>query len=211
MLSIKMAATGLFGRVGEFRPERETFCSYVERMDMFFMEKNIVEEQGEGNEEANLAVQKRKRAIFLIEIVPKAYSTLSNLLAPAKPRDTPFAVILEALEKHYNPAPLEIAESFHFGTRYQKRDESIGDFIVALKKLSIHCNYGEFLNRALRDRFVFGLSNSKIQHKLSNTEGLTFEKVCQIAKSMEMAEKNTKNFVPSVQVMTAKTAKTAKA
>jgi len=128
-----MAATGVFGRVGEFSPERETFRSYVERMDMFFMANNIVEEQGEGNEEANLAVQKRKRAIFLIEIGQEAYSTLSNLLAPVKPRDTPFAGIVEELEKYYNPGALEIAESFHFGTRYPKRDELIGDFIMALR------------------------------------------------------------------------------
>ena len=89
---------------------------------------------------------------------------------------------------------MDIAESFHFGTRYQKQDESISDFIVALKKLSIH--YGEFLNRALRDRFVCGLNNPKIQNKLLNTEDLSFEKACQIAKSMEMAEKNTQEFRP---------------
>ena len=191
-----MAGIGLFGRVGEFSPERETFRSYVERMEMFFMANNIMEETGEGKEEANLAVANRKRAIFLTEIGPDAYSTLSNLLAPKKPKDTPFADIVKALEKHYNPAPLEIAESFHFGTRYQKQDESISDFIVALKKLSIHCNYGEFLNRALRDRFVCGLNNPKIQNKLLNTEDLSFEKACQIAKSMEMAEKNTQEFRP---------------
>ncbi|XP_078353369.1 uncharacterized protein LOC144638095 [Oculina patagonica] len=191
-----MAANVLFGRVGEFVQERETFRSYVERMEMFFLANNIREETGEGNEDANLAVRERKRAIFLTEIGPEAYSTLSNLLVPAKPRDTPFADIVKALERHYNPAPLEIAESFHFGTRHQKPGEPISDFIVALKKLSIHCNYGEFLNRALRDRFVCGLNNPKIQNKLLNTEDLTFEKACQIAKSMEMAEKNTQEFRP---------------
>ena len=91
---------------------------------------------------------------------------------------------------------MEIAESFHFGTRYKKQDESISDFIVALKKLSIHCNYGECLNRPLRDRFVCGLNNPKMQNKLLNTEDLSFEKACQIAKSMEMAEKNTQEFRP---------------
>ena len=35
------------------------------------MAHNIVEEQGEGNDEANLAVQKRTHAIFQIEIAPK--------------------------------------------------------------------------------------------------------------------------------------------
>ena len=39
-----MAGIGLFGRVGEFSPEQETFCSYVERMEMFFMANNIIEE-----------------------------------------------------------------------------------------------------------------------------------------------------------------------
>ena len=39
-----MPAIGLFGRVGELSPEQETFRSYVERMEMFFMAKNIVEE-----------------------------------------------------------------------------------------------------------------------------------------------------------------------
>ena len=87
------------------------------------MANNIVEEQGESNKEAKLTVQKRKHAIFLIEIGPEAYSTLSDLLVPAKPRDTP-AGIVEALERHYNTVPLEIAESFHFETHYQKRDES---------------------------------------------------------------------------------------
>ena len=202
--AIKMAGIGLFGRVGEFSPERETFRSYVERMEMFFMANNIMEETGEDKEEANLAVANRKRAIFLTEIGPDAFSTLSNLLAPEKPKDTPFSDVVKALEKHYNPAPFEIAESFHFGTRYQKQDESISYF-MALKKLSIHCNYGEFLNQALRDRFVCGLNNPKIQNKLLNTENLSFEKACQIAKSMEMAENNTQlNSVLSVQVMTAK-------
>ena len=163
-----MAGIGQFGRVGEFSPERETFRSYVERMEMFFIANNIMEETGEGKDEANLAVANRKRAIFLTEIGPDAYSTLSNLLAPKKSKDTPFADIVKELEKHYNPAPLEIVERFHFGTCYQKQDESISDFIVTLKKLSIHCNYGEFLNRALRDRFVCGLNNPKIQNKLLN-------------------------------------------
>ena len=40
------------------------------------------------------------------------------------------------------------------------------------------------------------LNNPKLQNKLLNTEDLSFEKACQIAKSMEMAEKNTQEFRP---------------
>ena len=94
---------------------------------------------------------------------PELYSTLSNLLAPAKPKDTSFTDIARGLEKHYNPKPLEIAQSFHFGTRNQKPGEPISGYVLALKKLAVHCNYSEFLDRALRDRFVCGLSNINIQ------------------------------------------------
>ena len=62
------------------------------------MANNIMEETGKGEEQVNLAVGNRKLAIFLTEIGPKAYSTQSNLLAPVKPKDTPFTDIVKALE-----------------------------------------------------------------------------------------------------------------
>ena len=156
-----------------------------------------MESTGEGSAQANQVVANRKRAVFLTEVGPEVYSTLSNFLAPAKPKDTSFADIVKILEKHYNPKPLEISQSFHFGTRKQESGESISDYVLALRILAVHCNYDEFLDRALRDRFVCGLSNPKIQNKLLNTEELTFEKACRVAKSMEMAERNTQEFYPT--------------
>ena len=64
-------------------------------MEMFFMANNIMEETGEGKEESNLAVANRKRAIFLTEIGPDAYSTLSNLLAPEKPKTLLLLILLK--------------------------------------------------------------------------------------------------------------------
>ena len=58
-------------------------------------------------------------------------------------RDTPFPDIVETLEVHH-PTSLEITESFRFGTRHQKSNELKSDFVVALKQLSTHCNYGDF-------------------------------------------------------------------
>ena len=53
------SASGLFGRVGEFTAERETFIAYVERMEMFFTANNIVETGGEGSAQANRVVANR--------------------------------------------------------------------------------------------------------------------------------------------------------
>ena len=161
----------------------------------------LYREQHSGNDgqrksSSNQVVIGRKRAIFLTEVGPEVYATLSHLLAPAKPKDTLFTDIVWVSKKHYYPKLLKIAQSFHFSTRNQKARESISDYILALKKLAVHCNYGEFLSRALRDCFVCGLSNPKIQNKLLNTEDLTFDKAYGIAKAMEMSERNTQEFHP---------------
>ena len=75
---ISTSASGLFGRVGEFNAERETFNAYAERVEMFFTANNIVETTGEGSIQANRVVADRKRAIFLTEVGPEVYSTLGH-------------------------------------------------------------------------------------------------------------------------------------
>ena len=98
------------------------------------MMNNIVETLGTEHVAANRRVAEQKKAIFLAEVGPEVYLVLSNLLWPAKPKDTFLADIVQTLKNHYDPAPLEITESFHFGMRNQQTDESISDYIVALKK-----------------------------------------------------------------------------
>lgn len=102
-------------------------------------------------------MQEKKKTIFLSEVGPAVHSVLSNLGAPAKPKDKSINEIFVSLKQYYEPAPLEISVSFHFGKRHQKSGETISDDILALKKLFIHCNFGNYLNQALRDKFVCGL------------------------------------------------------
>jgi len=163
------------GSVGEFCQEKETFSAYVEWMEMFFYGSNIVETPVLEQVAANQRVAAQKRALFLTEVGLEVYSVLSNLLSPAKPKETTLQDIVQRLDSHYNHGPLEITERFHFRMRNQHVGASISDYRVALKKLSIHCNYGKFLNQALRDRFVCGLNNVKTQNKLLNTPSLTFD------------------------------------
>lgn len=67
------------------------------------------------------------------------------------------------------------------------------EYAVELKFLSRHCNYGDFLDDALRDRFVCGLYNAVgIQKVLLETKKLSFQKACTVAQTMELAESNSK-------------------
>ena len=76
------------------------------------MANNIMEEADKGKEEANLAVSNRKRAIFLTEIAPEAYSTLSNLLVQVKPKDTPIADRDENVPPVIFHAPANLARNY---------------------------------------------------------------------------------------------------
>ena len=73
----------------------------------------------------------------------------------------------------------------------------MNDYILVLKKLSIHCNFDQYLNRALGYRFVCGLQDFKIQTKLLNTEQLIFDYAYRIATAMEMSSKQAQEIRPS--------------
>ena len=136
------AGTGFIGRLGTFDSTKETFTAYCERTELFFLANNITDA---GKDDAGKKqVQERKKAIFLTEVGPEMYSVLCSLISPQKPKDKTFEDILLVLTKHFDPAPLEIVESYRFGTRNRGKDESISEYIVALKKLAIHCNCWKF-------------------------------------------------------------------
>ncbi|KAH9360262.1 hypothetical protein HPB48_005714 [Haemaphysalis longicornis] len=63
--------------------------------------------------------------------------------------------------------------------------------------MAAKCNYGTFLDDALRDRFVAGLRNSTIQTSLLKRKELTFESACVFAKSVELAERESRGFRPT--------------
>ena len=73
-------------------------------------------------------------SVFLTVIGSKTYELLRNLIAPGKSADLKYEELVEILGKHFNPAPLLIAERFHFHTRSQNEGERVADYAAALKK-----------------------------------------------------------------------------
>ena len=118
------------------------------------------------------------------------YCTLHGLLAPVLPQDKDYDSLLSSLRKHYDPKPLVIAEILRFYKRSQSSTESITDFTEDLHRLSIHCEFGLFLEEALRDWFVCGVNNEQIQNKLLAEAGLTIDHSLKVALAMEAADKN---------------------
>ena len=83
-----------------------------------------------------------------------------------------------------------LTERQEFRARQQRPGEGITDYMLALKRLSRHCNYGDQLNENLRDTFVGGLSSKQIKQKLFLIKDLTWTKAQSEALAMEAANRD---------------------
>ena len=122
------------------------------------------------------STQKTKRNLcqcFVAIVGRSTYDLLRNLVAPKKPAEYKFKELVDVLQRHFEPAPLMIAERFHFHKRDQHKGEGVADYAAVLKQYTERCDFVEFLEQALRDRFVCGLKNSAIQKKLLTEKKLS--------------------------------------
>ncbi|XP_029157207.1 uncharacterized protein K02A2.6-like [Nylanderia fulva] len=113
---------------------------------------------------------------------------LCDRLDPDDPYAKSFEELCNKLGEYYAPEPLEIAEIYTFRKRMQKEGEAAQEYIAALQKLSLYCKFGNYLNTELRNQFVFGIKNPRIQARLLETIDLTKERALKIACAMEMAD-----------------------
>ena len=70
----------------------------------------------------------------------------------------------------------------------------MADYAAVLKQYAECCEFTEFLEQALRDRFVCRLKNSAIQKKVLTEKMLTWQGAVDIVQAMESADKQAINF-----------------
>ena len=169
-----------FGRLEEFSSEKETISNYLKRVEIFFLANSIADE--------------KKVAVFLSVAGGSIYALLCNLLSLAKPQEKSFVELTAELKKHFEPKKVIIAERFSFHRRNQAPDENIADYVAELHKLTINCDFGDYLEEALRDRFVCGLHSEPTQKQLLTEAELTFKRAVEIAKGIKAADKKSQQF-----------------
>ncbi|RXN15416.1 putative protein K02A2.6-like protein [Labeo rohita] len=153
-----------------FDSKMQTWEEYCEVLSNFF-EANEIEDAA------------KKRAILLSLVSSQTYSLMRNLLSPDKPGDKSFSELVELLRNHYNPKPSEIVQCFKFNSQNRQPNETVADYVVVLRELAQHCNYGEKLKEMLRDRLVCGIEVDGIQRRLLAEPELTFEKALMLAQA----------------------------
>ncbi|XP_040064666.2 uncharacterized protein LOC120838707, partial [Ixodes scapularis] len=182
--AVAMGSTGTEAAAIECEPAMELggyWETYVVRVEAYF----------EGNA---IAEDKRKRALLVAALGSRPIGILCGICAPRRVNELTYKDVVGILGRHYAPKPNEIAESYKFLNRQQREGESVQDFIVELRKIAENCNFGDSLDRMLRDRIVCGVRNQTVQRQLLARRDLTFAEAEDLATAAEVATKEVKNM-----------------
>lgn len=163
-----------------FDPTVTKWSRWLERMEGAFKISQITE----GN----------KLTFLLHYLGPTIYDVLADRLTPESPYSKTYAEITKKLQEFYEPKPLAAAENYKLMQRKQQEGESVRDFLAALQKLSLNCKLGQHADTMIQNCFICGLRNKRIQNRLLEIEDLNLERTIQIATTMELSEKSTKQL-----------------
>lgn len=147
---------------------------YYERLEQFLAVNDIPE---------------NKQSALLISVLgPFSYKTLRDLCHPALPKEKTFAELCELLRRQFTPQVSCFRERSKFYSARQEPYESILQWYVKIKKLSVDCRFGANLENVLLDKFVTGLRSGPILDRLcEENETITLQQALDIAVNKECA------------------------
>ena len=174
------AVQQVYGQLSAFDPEKDNISTYLERVELYL--------------DVNGVVANKRVAVLLTVVGAENYGILRSLVAPDRPRTKTYAQLVKALKDHFEPKPIVIAERFKFYRRNQNTTETVLEYAAELRRLAITCDFGTFLDEALRDRFVCGLKSEQVQKGLLAEEGLTMARALELAQAKEAASREAKDF-----------------
>ena len=169
------------GSIGEFSVGSETWVSYIERLQQYFVANDI-----KGDD--------RQRAVLLSVCGASTYQLIRSVVSPTKPTEKTFEQLVTLMKEHYFPKPSVTMQRFAFNSRSRKQGESVANFVADLRRLSEYCEFGESLAAMLRDRLICGINNDRMQRRLLAESKLSFEKAYELAQAMETADHDAKEL-----------------
>lgn len=152
----------------------ENFDDYLVGVNNYFALNKINEDE-------------KKMRLFINQIGAVASAKIIKAFKPASFSTKSFDENVAMAKKLFGSEKNSIVEHFKFNNRSQKEGETLGDFAVELQALSEHCEFGAFLDTALRDRFVAGIINKHTKKAvLSLDSNKKFTEVVDCAKKEEL-------------------------
>lgn len=160
----------------------ESFNNFIRRLEVFLLLKY------------QSCDNKMKVYILLHSLTPLVHQQLYDLCSPENPLEKTYDELVKLLSDHIDPKPSKWALQHKFITRTQQTQESIMDFSLALKKMSVNCEFmckcgNSIADQFLSLQFIRGLLDNDIRTRLLQDQTRhTYNEIVQIASSMEMAK-----------------------
>ena len=142
-LATRMA---VHGTLAAFDPDEEDWVEYTDRLSYYFTANGIIDGA-------------RKRTILISCCGPATFRLMKSLVFPEQLDEFSFQQLVEKVKLHREPKVSIIVQQFQFNTRNRSLDESVADYVAALRRLAEHCALGNMLDEMLRDRLVCGINN----------------------------------------------------
>ncbi|UYV80374.1 hypothetical protein LAZ67_19000010 [Cordylochernes scorpioides] len=163
--------------VKPFNPNNgNEISSYLERFESYCIANDIVKIV-------------KKKATFFSLCGRETYNIIRTLTSPKNPLETEWEEIVAGIKKYFDPTPNIIVQRFKFAKRLQIPNETISEFITALKKIAEKCEFPDVEDR-LRDALVCGILSEEIQSMLLMNSMLTFKVAQEMALAHEAAVRN---------------------
>ena len=128
--------------------------------------------------------------------VGSATYLIRSLCLSDKPETKTFAAVCDLVKNHFNPKLSEAGAGILFYSRSRKKEEGVQMFLAELRRLAGPCNFGQFVTRALRDRFIAKINDEHIEEKIPSVPNgdLTLGRAFQVSESHESACRNVKEM-----------------
>ena len=160
-----------------FDPAVESVDDYKERFDFYCTAVGVC--------------QDRLKVLFLSRVGREVFSKVKTLASPRPLIELDLPQIVDLMKEHNKKDTIEIAERFKFFKRVQEEQETLANYLAELRKLAKNCNFGNYLDTALRDQLVCGLRDCKTQRELLCIPNLTLA-------TAEAASRETQQLNPTV-------------
>ena len=139
-------------------------------------------------------VNDRKKVGHLLSNIGQyGYSVLKSLTAPAAPNTKTYKELNDMLIDHLDPKPTVVAERYRFH-KLQQGSMTVAEFRAKLRVVAGRCNFGTFSEDAMRDQFIFGLTDDATRRILLAEENISGNDAYKKALLREQAHEDNKLF-----------------
>ena len=134
---------------------------------------------------------------------------LTNLVSPNIHRFisqcSTFEESIQRLTSLFIKPKNEIFARYLLATRKQLADETLDQFLEALKQLSSDCNFADVTaavnqENSIRDAFISGLASNTIRQRLLENQIISLTEAITQARTIETAQQQSSTFFPSTLI-----------